>query len=192
MAMRTGNGNEFANPETAVMSGALRDSNTENLAIDRMDEDTYDHPVIPEIVFESVETDDKASSITDLFELLTSDEGMVASVYPLLLTNRNCHKIRKQPNRPHLVPSKPFMNYNFPPEGVQNQGIQFKMDLFKTLQKDMQMYAYQLRLLIGPEPSYLNHQPGAFDGDPQLNPENEALEQVQEVEADYDQEELAG
>jgi hypothetical protein len=87
----------------------------------------------------------------------------------------NCHKIRKQPNRPHLVPGKPFMNYNFPPEGVQDQGIQCKMDLLKTLQKDvrewgmflnpnyhpvltlvpqMQMNTYQLRLIIGPEPSF--------------------------------------
>ncbi|OJJ07711.1 hypothetical protein ASPVEDRAFT_142050, partial [Aspergillus versicolor CBS 583.65] len=30
----------------------------------------------------------------------------------------NNHKIQKQPNRPYLVPGKPFMNYNFPPTGV--------------------------------------------------------------------------
>lgn len=49
----------------------------------------------------------------------------------------NSHNIRKQPNRPYLVPGKPFMNYNFPPTGVQNQGIQFDIELFKSLQEDV-------------------------------------------------------
>ncbi|KAL3496438.1 hypothetical protein BJX62DRAFT_222109 [Aspergillus germanicus] len=50
----------------------------------------------------------------------------------------NQHSIRKQPNRPHLVPGKPYMNYNFPVIGIENQGIQFNMDLFKRLQDDVQ------------------------------------------------------
>ncbi|KAL4860997.1 hypothetical protein BDV12DRAFT_191372 [Aspergillus spectabilis] len=47
----------------------------------------------------------------------------------------NQHQIRKQSNRPYLVPGKPWMNYHFPPTGVVNEGIQFDMDLFKQLQK---------------------------------------------------------
>ncbi|KAL4962587.1 uncharacterized protein BDV14DRAFT_178267 [Aspergillus stella-maris] len=49
----------------------------------------------------------------------------------------NQHRIRKQSNRPYSVPGKPWMNYHFPPTGVENEGIQFNMDLFKQLQQDV-------------------------------------------------------
>jgi hypothetical protein len=50
----------------------------------------------------------------------------------------NNHSIRKQPNRPHLIPGKPFMNYNYPGNGIQNYGIKFDEDILKSLQEDVQ------------------------------------------------------
>ncbi|KAL4860412.1 hypothetical protein BDV12DRAFT_191720 [Aspergillus spectabilis] len=146
----------------------------------------------------------------------------------------NSHKIRRQRNRPHLVHGKPFMNYNFPPTGVQNHGIQFNQELFKSLQEDVQewdaneylpaeTYNWTLAQLLelgfdprnlpeiagdhvfipfrtiylelrsriqahlqqGSRP-YLSlsvRPAGAFDWDPQLNPEG-----VEEIEVEYDQE----
>ncbi|KAL4767107.1 hypothetical protein BDW60DRAFT_227034 [Aspergillus nidulans var. acristatus] len=43
-----------------------------------------------------------------------------------------------QLNHPHLVPGKPYINYNFPATGVENQGIKFNMEIFKHLQEDVQ------------------------------------------------------
>jgi hypothetical protein len=49
----------------------------------------------------------------------------------------NNHSIRKQKLRPHLVHGKPFMNYHYPPEGVQDHGLKFDQDLLRTLQEDV-------------------------------------------------------
>ncbi|KAL4965070.1 uncharacterized protein BDV14DRAFT_189871 [Aspergillus stella-maris] len=49
----------------------------------------------------------------------------------------NNHNIRKQRNRPHIVTGKPYINYNYPAAGVQNHGIKFDMELFKSLQDDV-------------------------------------------------------
>ncbi|KAL4972933.1 hypothetical protein BDW66DRAFT_169115 [Aspergillus desertorum] len=55
---------------------------------------------------------------------------------PPFVRTWNHHQIRNQANRPHLVPGKPYMNYNFPATGVENQGIKFDMEPFKRLQED--------------------------------------------------------
>ncbi|KAL4976867.1 hypothetical protein BDW66DRAFT_159305 [Aspergillus desertorum] len=67
----------------------------------------------------------------------------------------NNHNIRKQRNRPHLVTGKPYMNYNCPAAGVQDHGIKFDMELFKSLQNDVQEWdptrAQLLELGFDPE-----------------------------------------
>ncbi|KAL4933488.1 uncharacterized protein BDV17DRAFT_252101, partial [Aspergillus undulatus] len=49
----------------------------------------------------------------------------------------NNHHIRKQRNRPHLVTGRPFMNYNFPAEDIQDYGLQFDPELLQALQDDV-------------------------------------------------------
>ncbi|KAL5051343.1 hypothetical protein BDW71DRAFT_193744 [Aspergillus fruticulosus] len=41
-------------------------------------------------------------------------------------------------SRPNTIPSKLFMNYNYPPEGTSNHGLEFDIDLFSLLQNDVQ------------------------------------------------------
>jgi hypothetical protein len=50
----------------------------------------------------------------------------------------NNHSIRKQKNRPHSVPGKPYINYNYPPAGVLNHGLEFDEELYRSLQNDVQ------------------------------------------------------
>jgi hypothetical protein len=50
----------------------------------------------------------------------------------------NCHSIRKQKNRPHLIYGKPYMNYNYPPEGITNFGIKIDQDFRQGLQDEIQ------------------------------------------------------
>jgi hypothetical protein len=62
----------------------------------------------------------------------------------------NIHAIRKQKNRPHLVPGKPYILYNFPPHGVRNHGLCFDKDLFQTLQSDVQEWGkYNFLYFLG-------------------------------------------
>lgn len=63
----------------------------------------------------------------------------------------NQHRIRKQSNRPYSVPGKPWMNYHFPPTGVENEGIQFNLDLFKQLQQDVKDWGKYLSLYFIPQ-----------------------------------------
>ncbi|KAL4788821.1 hypothetical protein BDV19DRAFT_375125 [Aspergillus venezuelensis] len=42
--------------------------------------------------------------------------------------------ILQQQNRPPILTGKPYINYNCPPTGVQDYGIKFNMELFKSLQ----------------------------------------------------------
>ncbi|KAL4766702.1 hypothetical protein BDW60DRAFT_221101 [Aspergillus nidulans var. acristatus] len=57
---------------------------------------------------------------------------------PSFVRTWNHNSIQNPANRPHLVPGKPYMNYNFPATGVENQGVKFDMELFKRLQEDVQ------------------------------------------------------
>ncbi|KAL3428760.1 hypothetical protein BDV09DRAFT_203923 [Aspergillus tetrazonus] len=41
-------------------------------------------------------------------------------------------------SRPNTIPGKPFMNYNYPPEGTSNYGLEFDTDLFCLLQNNVQ------------------------------------------------------
>ncbi|KAJ0419230.1 hypothetical protein BJY00DRAFT_302339 [Aspergillus carlsbadensis] len=117
------------------------------------------------------------------------------------------------PNRPHLVPRKPFINYNFLVTGVKNQGIKFNMDLFRRLQDDLlynpqqppsvasnhvltpfHIIYLELRSRIqtyiqaGSQPVLQLSQPpiGAFNWDPRQNG-MEDLKLVQEVKMEYNQ-----
>jgi hypothetical protein len=49
----------------------------------------------------------------------------------------NNHSIRKQKLRPHIVHGKPYMNYNYPADGVQNYGIIYDQNLLQTLQDEV-------------------------------------------------------
>ncbi|KAL4958603.1 uncharacterized protein BDV14DRAFT_206546 [Aspergillus stella-maris] len=49
----------------------------------------------------------------------------------------NNHPIRVQKNRPHLVSGKPFMNFNYPKNGVLNYGLEFDENLLSSLQEDV-------------------------------------------------------
>ncbi|KAL4972835.1 hypothetical protein BDW66DRAFT_162600 [Aspergillus desertorum] len=50
----------------------------------------------------------------------------------------NNRPIRKQKNRPNLIPGKPFMNYHYPPEGTPKYRLEFDTNLFSILQNDVQ------------------------------------------------------
>lgn len=52
--------------------------------------------------------------------------------------NWNSHYIRKQKNRPFLVHGKPYMNYNYPGEGIFNYGLEYDESLFHSIKNDVQ------------------------------------------------------
>ena len=52
----------------------------------------------------------------------------------------NNHSIRKQKLRPHLVHGKPYMNYHFPTDGIQDFGNLFDQGLLQTLQSEIQAW----------------------------------------------------
>jgi hypothetical protein len=59
----------------------------------------------------------------------------------------NNHSIRKQKLRPHLVYGKPYMNYHYPADGVQDHGLKFDQNLLRTLQEDVAEWGKSLSTL---------------------------------------------
>lgn len=45
----------------------------------------------------------------------------------------NAHSIRPQKNRPNSVSGKPYMLYNYPGKDIQNWGVSFNKEQFRTL-----------------------------------------------------------
>jgi hypothetical protein len=53
----------------------------------------------------------------------------------------NIHLIRKQPNRPHIVPGQPFQNYMFSEQmGVRDYGIPINIDKLNELREGYASY----------------------------------------------------
>ncbi|KAL4744613.1 hypothetical protein BDW72DRAFT_80335 [Aspergillus terricola var. indicus] len=89
---------------------------------------------------------------------------------PSFVRTWNHHRIRNQANRPHLVPGKPYMNYNFPATGVENQGIKFDTELFNRLQEDV--HDWDINEYLPPETYYwTRNQLLELGYDPQQPPE---------------------
>ena len=60
----------------------------------------------------------------------------------------NVHRIRKQRQRPTVVHGKPYMNYHYPPDGVEDHGIPVNAEAFYNLESAVQDWGKYSCLLI--------------------------------------------
>ncbi|KAI9375566.1 hypothetical protein BJX61DRAFT_531516 [Aspergillus egyptiacus] len=52
----------------------------------------------------------------------------------------NCHRIRRQPNRPNSIGGKPYMLYHYPENGVQDYGHPVDNPTLQQLKRDIQEF----------------------------------------------------
>jgi hypothetical protein len=82
-------------------------------------------------------------SVPDQIALLAVYMPILRFHIPSFVRTWNVHGIRKQNNRPYVVHGKPFMNYNYPKQGIRNHGRDASQETLQTLWDDVKDWGKQ-------------------------------------------------